>query len=46
VVDATDRLMDRVVNRHFDPVIIFLLGVAIGFVHSSLETPQAWRDGT
>jgi len=46
VVDATDWLMDRVVNREFDSVIILLVGVAIGFLRSSLEMPQVWRDGT
>jgi hypothetical protein len=34
--------MERVVNSLLDPVIIFfVLGVAIGFLRSNLEIPQA-----
>ncbi len=39
--------MDRVVDSLLDPVIIFIvLGVAIGFLRSNREMPQAGRDST
>ena len=39
--------MDRVAHNLLDAVVVFpVLGVAIGFLGSDREIPQAWRDRT
>ena len=39
--------MERVVHSVLDrEMIVFVVGVVIGFLRSNLELPQAWRDST